>query len=59
MTGLQRVLKMYGSAKCGDQLWLWDYAQDVPVRAEEMPAGSERRKASDMAKAKQMRAAHK
>lgn len=41
---------MYGSMKVNDQLWVWDYVADEPVKEQEMPAGSERWKASEKKK---------
>lgn len=54
MTGLQRILKMYGSTTVSANgktvRWFWDYAQDCPAREDEMPKGSARWKESERAK---------
>ena len=54
LTGLQRVLKLYGrstvSAEGRSVTWLWDYARDEPVKEIEMPVGSKRWKASEKAR---------
>lgn len=50
MAGLRKILKLYGRMKVGDILWLWDYAREEPVKASDMPNGSERWKASEKAK---------
>ena len=50
MSGLAKICKAYGSMKVGDVVWLYDYANDKPVREEEMPKGSDRWKDSERAK---------
>jgi hypothetical protein len=55
MAGLQRILKSYGRMKVGEQLWVWDYASDEAVKAEEMPLGSQRWKDSERAKWEQIK----
>lgn len=50
MSGLRRICKAYGQMQVGNTLWLWDYAADEPVTADEMPIGSERWKASERAR---------
>lgn len=49
-SGLQRICRAYGRMKINGTLWLWDYVTDEPVMASEMPAGSERWKASERAR---------
>lgn len=53
MSGLQRVLKMYGKMVCKDETgksvtWVWDYAKDKPMlqseMTKEMTAASEKAK---------------
>lgn len=48
--GLKRVLRACGSMKCGDILWLWDYANEEAVLAKDMPPGSRRWAASERAR---------
>lgn len=55
MAGLARICKLYGSMILGGETWLWDYVADVAVPEKDMPTGSERRKASDKARAELIR----
>ncbi len=57
MGGIRNICKLYGQMRIQGRLWLWDYVADEPVPAKEMPHGSERRKASDKARAELMRSA--
>ena len=57
MDGLRRIAKMYGGMTINGVRWVWDYAADEPVKASEMPAGSERWAASELAKAELLRSA--
>lgn len=50
MTGLRKICKMFGGMTLGTKKYLWDYANDKPVPAEEMPIGSDRHRASELAK---------
>lgn len=59
MAGLMNLLKMYGSltataldpdGKRKTIHYLWDYANEEATTEEEMPHGSERRKASERAR---------
>lgn len=50
MSGLARIAKMYGGMTINGKNYLWDYAQDKAVPAEEMPEGSERHKLSERAR---------
>jgi hypothetical protein len=49
MGGLRRIAKAYGGIVINGSQYVWDYAADEPVRAEEMPLGSDRWKASERA----------
>lgn len=42
MAGLARIAKMYGGMTVNGKKYLWDYAQNKAVPAEEMPLGSHR-----------------
>ncbi len=48
MSGLQKILKIYGRMIIGGVLWVWDYANERPVIRAEMSkeewAASERAK---------------
>lgn len=50
MAGLARIAKMYGGIKINGKDYVWDYAKDEAVPAEEMPVGSDRWKESEKAK---------
>lgn len=55
MAGLRRICKMFGgmtvTGNDGRTInYVWDYAKDEPVRKEQMPLGSERWKASEIAR---------
>lgn len=54
MSGLQRILKMYGrtsvSANGKTIIWVWDYANDCPCHETDILMGSERWKASERAR---------
>lgn len=50
LTGLQRLCRLYGEVRTDGVLWRWDYANEVPVRASEMPLGSARHAASERAR---------
>ena len=50
MSGLARICKMYGKMKVGGIEWVYDYANDKPVRKEDMPKGSDAWKKSEKAK---------
>lgn len=55
MAGLKRMLRRFGSVKVSDKSgrtveYRWDYANDCPVTAEEMPDGSPRHAASERAR---------
>jgi len=52
MAGLARICKMYGSMEINGKKYVWDYARDEAVPEDEMPNGSERRRASEEAKFK-------
>lgn len=36
MTGLQKILKLYGEMEISGIKWVWDYANDKPVKKKEM-----------------------
>lgn len=60
MAGLRRICKMYGgmtvTGSDGKKVnYVWDYANDEPIPKEQMPVGSERHKASEIAKWKLMK----
>lgn len=50
LRGLEKICKIYGSMKCGDTLFVWDYANDEAVPKVDMPCGSVQWKASEKAK---------
>ena len=62
MTGLQRILRMYGRMEVSSDgagkpvYWLWDSENECPVTEADMPVGSERRINSDMTLARIMKA---
>jgi hypothetical protein len=53
--GLKRLCKHYGSIRIQGQLFVWDYAADEAVDHKLMPNGSERWKASELARAELLR----
>lgn len=50
LSGLQKICKIYGCIKIQGVMWVWDYTNECAVIESEMPAGSERWKASEKAK---------
>lgn len=50
MAGLRKICKLYGAMTIQGVRWVWDYANDEPVRESEMKPGSERHRASERAK---------
>jgi len=50
MGGLRNICKAFGGMKIQGVQWYWDYVADEPVKASEMPIGSERWLASERAK---------
>ena len=55
MAGLRKIAKMYGGIKVADRRgrttdYVWDYANDEPVKKEDMPEGSARWAASEQAR---------
>jgi len=54
MGGLARICKMFGGLNATSNgktvKWVYDYANDYPCTADEMPLGSERWKVSELAK---------
>lgn len=50
MAGLRRICKMYGGMTVDGKKFVWDYAADEPVPADEMKMGSDRWKASERAR---------
>ena len=52
--GLARICKMFGGMTATSNgrttKWVYDYANDCPCTADEMPLGSERWKVSELAK---------
>lgn len=50
LTGLQKLCKLYGRMKCGDVMWVWDYARNEAIIESELKADKERFKASEAAK---------
>lgn len=48
MAGLRNILKMYGRMKVNDVYWVWDYANDKPMKEKEMT--KEMKLASEKAK---------
>lgn len=50
MGGLARIAKALGGITIQGKKYVWDYVSDKAVPEEEMPAGSERWKASEMAR---------
>lgn len=57
MAGLRDLCRLYGRMQVGPILWLWDYATEEPVKADEMPPGSGRWQTSERAKWRQIAAA--
>jgi hypothetical protein len=51
MGGLARLCRYYGSMKINGTTYAWDYVADKPVDEKEIPAGSERRQASERKRA--------
>lgn len=50
MSGLNRVITMYGSVTLGKESYVWDYVNEVAIPETEMPIGSDRWKESERAK---------
>lgn len=54
MAGLRMICKMYGGMRVSDGKetveWIWDYAQDKPVRKDEYERDKKARAASERAK---------
>jgi hypothetical protein len=54
MGGLRRICRYYGGMTVSQDgktvRYVWDYANEEPVREEEMPLGSERHAASERAR---------
>lgn len=50
LRGLERICKPYGRMKCGATMMVWDYANEVALPENEMPAGSKRWAMSEKAK---------
>lgn len=55
MTGLRKICKLYGgmivTGNNGKTIrYVWDYANDEPVPESQMPFGSDRHKASELAR---------
>jgi hypothetical protein len=55
MSGLRKICKQFGSIKAKDAdgktvVHVWDYARDEPCLRSDMPHGSDRHKASEMAR---------
>lgn len=55
MAGLGKICKQFGGIRVRSHDgravdWVWDYANDCAVKAEQMPEDSERWKASERAK---------
>ena len=50
MGGIRKICKMYGGMKIQGKDYVWDYANDEPVPASEMPFGSERHAESEKAR---------
>ena len=59
MAGLRNICRMYGGMTASDGnrtiKYVWDYANDEPVDEKEMPFGSDRHKASEIARAELIR----
>lgn len=59
MAGLRNICRMYGGMKVSSNgktiNYVWDYAAEEPVDEKDMPFGSERHKASEIARAELMR----
>lgn len=53
--GLQRICKMYGRMEIQGVMYYWDYVNDEAVTAKEMPIGSKRWKASELARMEQIK----
>lgn len=55
MSGLRRLCKLYGSMQIQGVMWVWDYANDKPVKKSEMTheqwCASERAKWEEVARA--------
>ena len=47
MAGLARIAKMYGGMTVNGKKYVWDYAIDKAVPAEDMPLGSDRHALSE------------
>lgn len=47
MAGLKRIAKLFGGITVNGKKYVWDYAIDKAVPAEEMPLGSERHALSE------------
>jgi hypothetical protein len=56
--GLQRVAKMCGGIVIQGEKFVWDYVADECVPEAEMPLGSPRHKASEIARAKLLSEPH-
>ena len=50
MSGLARIVKLYGGMTVSGKKYVWDYVADKAVLESEMPFGSDRHKASEKAK---------
>ena len=50
MAGLAKIAKMFGGMTINGKKFVWDYAADKAVPADEMKTGSARHKASERAK---------
>lgn len=48
MSGLRKLCRLYGRIKINGVLWLWDYVNDEPRKADEMTP--EEKKASEKAR---------
>lgn len=51
MSGIRNLCRMYGGMTIQGVKYVWDYANEEAVKADEMPLGSDRWNASEKAKA--------
>jgi hypothetical protein len=58
VSGLRDLARHFGGISINGVKWSWDYALNEPVKAEEMPLGSERWKASERARLATSRSQH-
>lgn len=50
LRGLEKICRAVGRMRCGDVLWVWDYANEVATPEDNMPEGGERWEQSERAR---------